>query len=108
MTQTAPAPDSHRTSGGEITGEEKEAWLRMSQILRAQEDVHAVLAIEWDPDEMRWWYLIETTFATFPRFVVGYTDPENLAPVIFFQSSADWSAKDAWSGLIPGRPIIPF
>lgn len=102
------APDPHRTSGGEITGEEKAAWLRMADILRSQEDVHRLVALDWDPDNIRWWYLIETPFATFPRFVVGHTDPENLEPVVCCQSAAAWSAQSAWDELIPSRPIIPF
>lgn len=93
---SAPSLDSHRTSGGEITGEEKAAWLRMRDILEGQEDVHRLIALDYDPDAMQWWYLIETTFATFPRFVVGHTDPENLEPVVEFQSSAEWSAQDHW------------
>lgn len=86
----------HRTSGGEITGEEKSAWLRMRNILEGQEDVHRLIALDYDADAMRWWYLIETPFATFPRFVIGHADPENLEPIVEFQSAAEWSAQHAW------------
>lgn len=112
--ESSPALDPHRTSGGEITGEEREAWLRMSQILRGQEDVHRLIALDYDPDAMQWWYLIETTFATFPRFVIGHTDPENLEPVVQFQCSAEWNAQDEWVtaikqiGIFRRAALIPF
>ena len=47
-------------------------------------------------DAVKWEQVIETTFATFPRFVIGQTDPSNLEPEILFQSAAEWSAQADW------------
>lgn len=83
-------------SGGEINGEEKEAYLHMRKIIEGQEDVHKLHELSWLPDEMRWLYMIQTPFATFPKFVIGHTGPENLDPVVVFQCSSEWGAQAEW------------
>lgn len=89
----------HKTSGGEIPAAERQAWLTLRDIIEREPDVHRLHALHWLPDEMQWLYLIETTFATFPRFVIASTDPANLAPDILFQSAAEWSAQAEWDEL---------
>ena len=72
-----------RTSGGEACG--AEAYRKLRGLLMHEEDVHAVHGLSWIPQESRWIYLRQTPFATWPRYVVGYTDATNEHPTILFR-----------------------
>lgn len=96
-TTTAPA----RMSGGEITGENKDTFVRLAKLIESEPDVHRLIALDCIDEE--WHYLIETPFATFPRFVIGKTDDDNLEPSILFQCSAEWSAMEEWQHVIGAR-----
>jgi hypothetical protein len=45
----------------------------------------------------RFRYLIETPFATFPRFVIGTTDAENEDVRIELKCGAEWNARQQWA-----------
>ncbi len=101
-------PTAARMSGGEIEGPLRDAFVRLSRLIRVEPDVHLLIALDRLPDDddladRPWIYLIETPFATFPRFVIGRTDDDNENPDILFQSSTEWSAMEEWQNLI-GRP----
>ena len=87
-TNTTP---TDRLSGGET--EDRAAYLKLRALLQQETDVHAVLALSWVPQEGRWLYLIKTPFATWPKFVVGYTDQENNDPEIIFRCGAEVPAR---------------
>lgn len=100
--------DPSRMSGGEIEGPLRDTFVRLSRLIRVEPDVHLLIALDRlqdddDLDDRPWIYLIETPFATFPRFVIGRTDDDNENPDILFQSSTEWSAMEEWQNLI-GRP----
>lgn len=75
-----------RTSGGEMGG--AEAYRKLRGLIMQEEDVHEVHGLSWVPQEGengKWLYLIQTPFATWPKYVVGFTDPENENPEILFR-----------------------
>lgn len=84
-------------SGGETEDSAEYAALR-SKIL-AEPDVYEVLALSFVPPEQRWLYLIKTPFATFPKYVIGYTDSDLAEPEILFSCGAEWSARAEWDKL---------
>jgi len=103
-TTTTPA----RMSGGEIEAPLRDTFARLAKLIRSEPDVVRLVALDRlqdddDTDDRPWLYLIETPFATFPRFVIGRTDDDNENPDILFQCSAEWSAMEEWQNLI-GRP----
>ena len=71
-----------RYSGGESPA--REAIIRLRSMILQESDVLAVLGLCEQADG-RWLYLIKTPFATWPKFVVGYTDDQNLNPSIIFR-----------------------
>ena len=46
----------------------------LRDLIAAEPDVRAVLELKPIAGTTDWRYLIETTFGTFPRFVIGRTD----------------------------------
>lgn len=78
-------------SGGET--EDRTEYLRLRALIQKEEDVYEVLALSWVPQEQRWLYLIKTPFATWPKFVVGYTDADNADPEILFRCGHEDNAR---------------
>ncbi len=69
-----------RLSGGET--EDRADYLKLRGLILQEADVYACLALSWVPRESRWLYLIQTPFATWPKYVVGLTDQDNKTPEI--------------------------
>jgi hypothetical protein len=90
-----------RMSGGELEGPLKDTFIRLAKLIQAEPDVHRIIAMDQIDDE--WHYLIETPFASYPRFVIGKTDDDNQEPTILFQCSAEWSAMEEWQHVIGAR-----
>lgn len=99
-------PDPTRMSGGELEGPTKEAYVRLAKLIEAESDVHTLLSLRpaaiADPAGP-WFYLIETPFATYPKFVIGRTDADNERPVILFTSGTEWAAADEWKKFQPAE-----
>ena len=92
---TSPA----RMSGGELAGPAREIFAELSKRIAAEPDVHRVIdltPLNPEKPEDLWHYLIETPFATFPKFVIGLTDIRNDSPSIVFQSGTEWAAMEEW------------
>ena len=87
----------HRLSGGEtpLTPEMQ----RVRELIEAEPDVHRLLALTELPNG-RFAYLIQTPFATFPKFAVGITDTENADPDVLLQCGAQWSGENFFDNLI--------
>lgn len=78
---------------------------RLRALIAAQEDVRAVLALVPVLPAGRFACLIETTFPTFPRYVIGLTTADNDEVQVEFRCGAWWSAEEAWLsryGALPG------
>jgi len=71
-----------RMSDGET--EDRAEFAKLRALIMQEPDVYEVLALSWVSTEARWLYCIKTPFATWPKFVVGWTDGENEAPKIIF------------------------
>lgn len=89
-TKTTPTTD--RLSGGET--EDREAFLKLRALIQRETDVHEVIALSWVPQENRWLYLIKTPFATWPKFVVGWTDSDNSETEILFRCGTESFARE--------------
>lgn len=99
MSESTESTKPARMSGGELTGPARDIFLELSKLIAAEPDVHRVMDLTpLDPAEPEglWHYLIETPFATFPKFVIGLTDIRNEAPSIVFQSGTEWAAMEEW------------
>lgn len=97
MSESTTIPS--RMSGGELTGPARDILIDLRHRIEAEPDVHRVIDLTpLDPAEPEglWHYLIETPFATFPRFVIGQTDIRNESPSIVFQSGTEWAAMNEW------------
>lgn len=101
-----PLPDSTRFTGGEISGPLKERYEHFRSLLNAQDDCHRVVNLQpvnASEPAGPWLYLVETSFATYPRFVVGrieYPEGRTDAHVkILLLCGAEWSAQDYWQNL---------
>jgi hypothetical protein len=98
MPETISTPT--RMSGGELESPQRDTFLALRRLIEQEPDVFRVLALEsfdaTDPDS-RWLYLIETPFASFPRYVIGTTDAGNEDPEILFQSGSEWAAREQWN-----------
>jgi hypothetical protein len=70
-------------SGGET--EDRETFLRLRGLILQELDVYAVLGLSWIEQDGRWLYCIQTPFATWPKYVVGFTDKDNLEPLVLFR-----------------------
>lgn len=69
-------------------------------LLDSQDDVRRVMALEVLPSSgplLRWLYLIETPFMTFPKFVVGTTNSNNTEIEILLACGSEWAATDAFN-----------
>jgi hypothetical protein len=72
---------------------------QVRRLIQAEDDVHRLLALTEMPNG-RFAYLIQTPFATHPKYVVGLTDKENTNPDILLQCGAEWSAQNFFENLI--------
>ena len=69
----------------------------LRDLIAAEPDVRAVLELEPIAGSPRWRYLIETTFDTFPRFVIGWVT-ENLADIrITHKCGHIETAREHWT-----------
>lgn len=89
----------HKMTGGELPEPMRSEMLRLRALIQAEEDVHAVHGLAKIAGEDRWLFFIQTPFATFPRFVIGSTDPANDRPELLLRCGAEWSAREAWTDL---------
>ncbi len=89
--------DLNRMSEGELRIGERNAYLRLRGLILRELDVLAVLGLSWVPEEGRWLYLIQTPFATWPKFVVGWTDGENVAPTVVFRCGLQGAAVECFN-----------
>ena len=71
---------------------EQIVWV--SRLIEGQPDVKRVVKLE--PAGERYRYLIETPFATFPRFVIGTTDADLADVRIEGKCGTDWGAEQMW------------
>jgi len=71
--------------------------LRLRGLILSELDVFAVHGLSWVPDEGRWLYFIQTPFATWPKFVVGWTDADNAAPKIMFRCGLIEGARECFN-----------
>lgn len=83
---------TNRVSGGETKS--REEFLRLRARIQREEDVAEVLALSWLPAGACWLYLIRTPFATWPKFVVGFTDQKNLDPQVLFRCGHEENARE--------------
>lgn len=85
-------PSTHMT-GPEITPLRREAYLALRANILSEPDVHALHNLSPIPGG-RWVYIIETPFATFPKFVLGTTDDDNVAPLLIAKAGRIESLDD--------------
>lgn len=93
-----PTPTrAHRVSGGEIAQDISDRMKALSKRLLAEDDVHEVLEVIPTSTEGFWFYLIQTPFATWPRYVIGETT-EDLSDVNpFFFCGQREEALERWA-----------
>ena len=84
-------------AGGELCEGERAAYLRLRGLILAELDVYAVLGLSWVPEDGRWLYFIQTPFASWPKFVVGWTDADNESPTIMFRCGRIEAASECFS-----------
>lgn len=81
-----------------LTGGESpktESFLRLETLIKAEPDVFALIDL-YERADGTFLYFIETPFASFPKFVIGRTDAENLAPQIIHKTATKWGAEIIW------------
>ena len=89
-------------SGGEIPAGQKETFFVLRKLLHAADDVLRVVHLApFDTDATRWIYLIETPFATFPRFVVGTCAPDGSECRIEYHHVSEQGAVASFEQFIP-------
>ena len=84
-----------RLSGGET--DDRAAYLTLRAVIQRETDVHEVLGLSYLPTEGRWLYLIKTPFASWPKYVVGWTDDENANPEIIFRCGWESIARECFN-----------
>lgn len=87
-----------RTSGGESA--DRPAFLKLRALIQQETDVLQVLGLSYVPQEGetgRWLYLIKTPFASWPKYVVGFTDAENANPEIIFRCGWEQTARECFN-----------
>jgi hypothetical protein len=70
------------------------ALATVRRLIEAQPDVKRVVHLA--PDGLRFRYMIETPFETFPRFVIGTTDAGLTDVRIIVKCGTEWGAEDLW------------
>jgi len=73
----------------------------LRDLIAAEPDVRAVLELEPVAGTDDWRYLIETTFATFPRYVIGRVDNGMLSVCIQHQCGHIETARISWNTSTP-------
>lgn len=101
---TTPIPD-FRLSGGELPPSERDAYHNMRKNLLNKPDVHALLGLAYEADSDSWIYWIMTPFATWPRYVIGITDPDLLEIDVVFRGNTEVLAIDEWRKLAAFRGL---
>lgn len=77
------------------------ALVSLREIMAREEDVKRIVRLEPTGDRFR--YLIETPFATFPKFVVGTTDEEFADVRIESRCGLLSTAEEVWARPEPTR-----
>ena len=90
-----------KMSGGEQHEEQRLAFHRLKNLIEQEGDVHRVRDLRPIPGTPRWAYLIETPFATYPKFVVGSCNDDKSDIIILSKHSAEWGALASFEHLFP-------
>jgi hypothetical protein len=93
-------PNTQNEKGRRMTGgetEDRADFLAMRALLAKEPDVYAVTALSWVPSEGRWLYLLKTPFATWPKYVVGFTDRENKEPEVIFRCTLEAAGRECFN-----------
>ena len=77
----------------------REEFLKTRATLMACPDVYEVRALSWVPLEGRWLWLIKTTYATWPKFVVGYLETNTGESEEVFQCGREDNAQATFDEL---------
>jgi len=85
-----------RLSGGELPPNERDAFHEMRKRVHAQPDVHNVLGLSHSQALGGWFYWIATPFATWPRYVIGFTDANLSEMRIHCRTSVEYEAAARW------------
>jgi hypothetical protein len=93
--ETTQQTTGPRMSGGE--DENADAIRKVRALIMIEPDVYDVMALSWVACKQRWLYLIKTPFATWPKFVVGYTDDGNTDPEILFRCGREANAWEEFN-----------
>ncbi len=88
----------NKMTGGELTSHLREEFYTLRTLIQKEPDVGQLIALS-PLKGGRWAYLVQTTFATFPKFVMGTTDGENNATIILARSATDWGIRDDYKNL---------
>ena len=71
----------------------------LRDIIAAEPDVRAVLELKPIAGTDDWHYFIETTFDTFPRYVIGRTDSAASQGRILSRCGHIDTARESWANL---------
>lgn len=69
----------------------------LRDLIAAEPDVRAVLELEPIAGSADWRYLIETPFATYPRFVIGRVSETGEPLAIYHYSARIETARERWN-----------
>lgn len=68
-------------------------------------EVFACKGLSWQPEEQRWLWVVQTTFATWPKYVVGYLDPKTGEAEETFQCGREELAMEQFNELNLGEHL---
>ena len=84
-----------------MSGDETELRIQilaLRALISQEEDVHKVMDLCYAPSLDKWVYLIQTPFATWPKYVVGVTDFNNEVPEVMHRCNFRESAENYFRG----------
>jgi len=83
----------------------REEFLKTRATLINCPDVFACKGLSWVPQEGRWLWCVQTTFATWPKFVVGYLDAKTGEAEEVFQCGREELAMEQFNELNMGEHL---
>lgn len=93
---------THKLTGGPLPADIQEEERAVRALITREADVFALHALARRSDGT-FLYLIETPFATFPRFVIGSCDARVADARPLFRCGQRWSADAEWHRLRHGE-----
>lgn len=91
-----PLPLPPSFAGGEVAPEIRALHQNALRTIMRDKDIHRVHGLHMKEDGS-FLYMAATTYATFPKYIIGHANAELTEARILVQCGEEWNAQSKWT-----------